>query len=262
VEVTFGTGVVSGEINEDQFLLGNILVSQQKFGEILDETGDVFQAGKFSGILGLAFPAMAAYDVTPVFDSIISQRLLTHNIMTFYYSYDEAIDGQITIGFIDESRYIGVLRYYDVIDKYYWAIELDDIKLGGRSLGLCIGGCKAVIDTGTTLITGPTDDLRRLLRAIPVENDCSHYMLATDLTFVFNGDEYTLTPEEYILKTEDFTGSNCRALAMPLDVPYPHGPAWILGDVFMQKFFTVFDRDRNSVGFAKAVHVETRHIYS
>lgn len=221
VEVTFGTGVVSGEINEDQFNLGSLLIPQQKFGEILDETGDVFAAGKFSGILGLAYPAMAAYNVTPVFDSIINDKLLKKNIITFYYSVNEDTNGQITLGYIDDTKFTGKLSYYPVIDKYYWTIAMDDILLDGKSLGLCKNGCKAVIDTGTTLITGPTDSLRALLKAMPVENNCNNYEQSGDLTFIFSGDKYSLTKEEYIIKTTSFSSDNCRALMMPLDIEEP-----------------------------------------
>ncbi len=221
VQVTFGTGKVSGEINQDQFTLGNLVVPNQKFGEILDEDGDVFSAGKFSGILGLAYPSMAAYGVTPVFDSIIQDKLLKSNVMSFYYSVNEADDGQITLGYVDKTKYTGDLKYYKVVDEFYWTIKLDDIKYNGKSLGICNGGCKAVIDTGTTLITGPTSDLRTLLKAIPVENDCRNYSAASGLTFVFGGDEYSMTPDEYMIKTSTMGMDKCRALMMPLDVPAP-----------------------------------------
>jgi cathepsin D len=220
-QIGFGTGEIAGEINSDTFTLGSIQIEDQKFGEILKENGDVFAAGKFSGILGLAYPSMAAYNQLPVFDSIIKQKLLKHNIMTFYYSLNEDTDGQISLGFIDESKFKGKIYYYDVIDKYYWTISLRDIRYNGKSLGLCDQGCKAVVDTGTTLNTGPSEDISKLLNKIPVENDCRGYETAGTISFVFGHEEYVLKVDEYVLKTEVDKKPSCRALMMPLDVPRP-----------------------------------------
>lgn len=44
LEVEFGTGALSGEINEDTVFLGGIAVKDQDFAEIVEEQGDVFAA--------------------------------------------------------------------------------------------------------------------------------------------------------------------------------------------------------------------------
>ncbi len=171
--------------------------------------------------MGLAFPSMAAYGITPVFDSIINNKLLKKNVMTFYYSVDPLSRGRITLGFIDKNKFKGKIRYYKVIDKYYWAIKLDDILLNGKSLGLCKSGCTAVADSGTSLITGPTNSLRKLLTSITVNKKCKNYEHAETITFVLNGEKYVLTGKDYILKKKFLGQETCRALMMPLDVPPP-----------------------------------------
>lgn len=42
-------------------------------------------------------------------------------------------------------------------------MKADNILIGGKDVGLCNGGCSVIADTGTSLLTGPSDALYDLL---------------------------------------------------------------------------------------------------
>jgi cathepsin D len=232
LEVQFGSGTVEGVLNQDTVYLCGVTIPNQQIGEITGEEGDVFYDANFAGILGLAFPKLAAYNFDPVFDNVIEQGLLDQNIMTFYYSLSQDEQSIMTIGGIDRSLFRGDINWAPVIDghEYYWLIKVDDIRLGEVSTGLCGLGCKAAVDTGTSLITAPQKDYKRLLSLLNL--DCLDLDQMPDLVFVINGQDYSIPAREYMVTfTEDGEEENpgthsagaadCAISLAPMDVPPP-----------------------------------------
>jgi Eukaryotic aspartyl protease len=108
---------------------------------------------------------MAAYGMQPVFDNVIKQRKLQSNVFSFYFDkHDGSFNSKLILGGVDESYINGQITFFPVTKKYYWSIRAKEILVNGqRVAGVCDNGCTLVADTGTSLLTGPSDELAILL---------------------------------------------------------------------------------------------------
>nr|XP_056707937.1 cathepsin D [Euleptes europaea] len=258
--IHYGTGSLSGYLSKDTVSLGDLSVKGQMFGEAVSQPGITFIAAKFDGIMGMAFPKISVKKVTPFFDNVMQQQLLDKNVFSFYLNRDPkgSTGGELLLGGTDPQYYSGDFNYVNVTRKAYWQVHMDKVDIG-NGLTVCKDGCEAIVDTGTSLITGPSDEIKKLQKAIGAKPIIKgQYMLECDklsslpvVNLVLGGNSYALTADQYALKVTVQGETLCLSGFSGLDVPPPGGPLWILGDVFIGPYYTVFDRDNDSVGFAK-----------
>lgn len=81
---------------------------------------------------------MAEPGLTPFFDSMMNQNLIEKNIFAFYMSMNPLIDdSELTFGSYDTERFEGDLTWHPVINKLFWSLNLEDVRIGNESLGVC-----------------------------------------------------------------------------------------------------------------------------
>jgi hypothetical protein len=241
IYIRFGTGEVSGRLSRDTISTQGVTVEGQSFIEVTDEGNFPFGDYPFSGIVGLAPPALAAPGTRPLFDSMMDQRVLPQNLFTFHLApLGDDRGSSVVFGGVDPSRLAhpdAPFLWVPRVPSVYWEVPMRDVSIGGVPMRICppyeAGGCRVAVDTGTSLFTGPPSAIRRLTRDLRRRlrraggggrhgggrpglegaagrtrggagrgRRCDLSMLPT-LTFEVGAHSFTFEPHDYVLHTAD-----------------------------------------------------------
>uniref|UniRef100_F6TBJ5 Pepsin A n=1 Tax=Equus caballus TaxID=9796 RepID=F6TBJ5_HORSE len=261
ISITYGTGSMTGVLRYNTVRVSTCWLTTSSCPAPGPASGDpgghipssFLYYAPFDGILGLAYPSISSSGATPVFDNIWDQGLVSQDLFSVYLSSDDESGSMVIFSGIDSSYYSGSLCWVPVSEEAYWQITVDSITMNGESIA-CSGGCQAIVDTGTSLLAGPPSAIDNIQSYIGASEDysseavisCSSIDSLPDIVFTINGVEFHLSPSAYILEEDD----SCISGFEGMDLDTSSGELWILGDVFIRQYFTIFDRANNQICLA------------
>jgi len=260
--IQYGSGSLTGVTSQDTVTVGGVTVPGVLFAEAIKEPGIAFVAAHFDGILGFGYPEISVNGMPPFFQAALASGAIKEPKFAFSLAKDAsaASGGELTLGGVDSTKYTGEFTYTPVTIKGYWQFGVSKVSVGGADFASDI---KAIADTGTSLLALPTAQITALVKQLPGtikvpgaqewEVECGKIDQFPTLSFTIGGKEFELEGSDYVLKITQSGVTECLLGLTGLDVPAPRGPLWILGDVFLRKYYTVFDYGNNQLGFATAV---------
>lgn len=252
-EIRYGTGSMIGFVCHDVLTIGELQVDLD-FAAATNEPGETFKVAKFDGILGLGWPSIAVDGIVPVMQRFAEERVIDSYMFGFYLQSDTSLTGELTLGGYDKTK-ARSLAWVPVTQENYWSVNLQSMSFNGW-VGTNVTW--AIVDSGTSLLVGPTDDVKAIasrLGATSVINgeymvDCDATLPDMSLTLGSGTHTATLT-----VKGNDLRIKICRFIIICECILAIAGmdlgeSLWILGDVLMRDYYTVFDIGNAQVGFA------------
>ncbi|XP_029172810.1 lysosomal aspartic protease-like isoform X2 [Nylanderia fulva] len=259
IEISYTTGTMAGFLSADVVSIAGLNVQNQIFGEAMHEPGIEFIVAKFDGVLGMGYSTWSINNVTPVFYNMITQGLLSSAVFSFYFNRDFSIKigGELILGGSDPDYYEGELTYIPVNNKKYWEFTMNKIRI--HNYLFCASGCRAIADTGTSLIYGPQYEIAIINELIGATVTYGQYRInctkknSTDMpviSFIMgSGKMFNLTNQDYIVPMSTDDPTECKSGFLPDNHIYK---LWTLGVVFLSRYYSVFDFQKDQVGFAPA----------
>ncbi|TBU65524.1 acid protease [Dichomitus squalens] len=257
VEVTYGSGYFNGTEYFDTVIFGGLTVHNQSIGVSSYEEGYGYQG--LDGILGVGAiiqtnGTVNGTELVPtVMDNLYAQGVIEEEVLGVYFAplsrnSTLEINGELTIGGVDDRRYIGNITYVPT-----WKSG-DHVSSWGLNVD-------SIVDTGTTNIYIPESAYTPFLNVSGGTYDYNVHLSkfaakpTGNFAFSIGGTLFELTPDQYLVPQDEYSVWN-----IPDDGNYysfisTAGPTYFfIGQKFLENYYAVFDTTNVRIGLAPATH--------
>jgi len=249
--LAFGDGsTVNGTVFTDTVTVAGLTATGQAVGASTTfSTG--FESAEFppDGLAGLGFPALSVFGDNDLFSTLVAE-----NQAAAQFGVKLADSGsEIFFGGVNNALFTGSFANSPVVEDAFWEIALEGIGLNGELLAS--GSVASIVDTGTTLLIGDTEDVLFVYENIPGAKDASSVLgdgfftvpcdAVPTVSLTFAGTSFNISPETFNAGQLFEGGADCVGGLTGEDLGF-----WVIGDVFLRNVYTSFNKGANEVGFA------------
>jgi len=239
--------IVEGYLYSDNVTIAEFTADPQTFGSVTSYSSNNNQ-WHADGLLGLAFPFIAKFPHSPLFESLDKQNRLINTRFSLKLSSTGA---EMYVGGANSMLYNGEIAYTPVTHPGFWQVSMDDVRVNGN---IILENIPAIFDTGSNYIFGDWERVSELYRSLGGSLEeykgFGYYSLPCDsfptLSLTFGGKTFTISTEA--LRLQPIKGvPNCFSaiIAQRSRTAY-----WNVGTTFLQGVYSLFEYDTSRVGFA------------
>jgi len=265
--INFAMGDAVGQYMRDRVCLGGLSVpfcALADFVEMTEESDNPFKDAEWDGVVGLGQSVSDApeFNIFGVLAGNSTPRM-HEPVFSVYLGRNVEDEAEISFGGVRPERMASPMTWVKVYEEGYWQFQFSDFLIDGKPMNLCQKygqrQCQAVLDTGSSLMMGPNEDLQPILRALRFANDtqinCTSNQSFPRLGFVIANETFEMDGDDYMDRTPYAKNKPdeqaCWAHLMPIG-DTGRGPIFVLGMPFMRAFYTAYNVRDKKIGIARA----------
>ena len=278
LSITYGSSSLRGHGMRDQFSLGGDFAITPDVAILVTEWNKTAKTD-IDSIFGLGYQRypdqfIRSKGVEPTgcssfnfVQSLKQKGIVDKSQFAFFFDNNSSkkLTAEFMIGGYDPKYAKGEMVFLDVISDNQWDVRFNSVTIGNEKIAITSGNGKALLDTGTSVITFPKFIYQYIHEYIQKNTECDQIVKLfcvcnktgaqkyvelsqfPDIKIELDGMTAYLKPEAYVRIYNNLTLVEIMSFDTDNDII-------ILGDTFIRQYLTLFDYDQGKIGLAPSIN--------